>query len=423
MIHKKEYVKDLIRKQRAGDLTPMEEALLDVAKRMYGDETWNQLLDDARGRQGATDRPGLANWKPDFSEIVERARRRKRVRERTAAMYRYGTIAAAMLIVLVGFYAYHRWEATRMAPTGLCADMPRNMVLPVAEFASTIRYGEAGVTPVVAGQQGHIARMGNLDVVRNGAGTLVVSEMREATTADTVGHPSLRFVTAPFQQCEVLLPDGTRVRLNAGSTLTYPLLLPEPDVCYMRIEGEAQVSVPAGAAARVVVETVNSQIQAAQGEFAVLATAAETRVTLLDGQLSIISMQRKERKVVKQRGGQATVRWIHELDGTLTESLYYRETENADEAVAWTKASRRYRDASLREYVADVSRWYGIKVKDIHCIPAWMRVDAMICYRAPLEEALAVVVKAGLQVNRYKEMYSFCDSDDMFRPVMANRVK
>ncbi|MEC3879322.1 FecR family protein [Parapedobacter sp. 10938] len=301
--------------------------------------------------------------------------------------------------------------------------MPRNMVLPVAEFASTIRYGEAGVTPVAAGQEGPIARVGNLDVVRNAAGTLVVSEVREATAADTVGHPSLHFVTAPFQQCEVLLPGGTRVRLNAGSELNYPLLLPGPDVCYVRIEGEAQVSVPAGAAARVVVETVNSQVQAVQGEFAMLATAAETRVTLLDGALSVISKQQREHRLVEQRGGQATVRWVHELNGTLTESLYYRKTGNAEEAIGWTKASRRYREASLREYVADVSRWYGIKVKDIHCIPASMRVDAMICYRAPLGEALAIVVKAGLQVNRYKGMYSFCDSDDMFRPVMANRTR
>src|SRR5690606_24144038 len=118
----------------------------------------------------------------------------------------------------------------------------QDMVAPVAEFASTIRYGEAGVIPVAAGQKGPVARVGNLDIVRNAAGTFVVSEVREATAADTVGHPSVRFVTGPFQQCEVLLPGGMRVRLNAGSTLTYPLLLPEPDVCYVRISGEAYVS-------------------------------------------------------------------------------------------------------------------------------------------------------------------------------------
>src|SRR5690606_2281365 len=217
----------------------------------------------------------------------------------------------------------HRWQQ-RPTPNGLCADMPRNSTLPVAQFASSIRYGEAGVV-VSAAQQGHIARVGNLEVVRDAAGVLVVTEVQEATAADTVGQPYVRFVTAPFQQSEVLLPGGVRVRLNAGSTLSYPLLLPEPDVCYMEIAGEAQVVVPADAAtARVVVATVNSQVQVVQGEFAVLATAAETRVTLLDGQFSIISKQRKEHKLVKRRGDEATVRWTHELNGTLTETLDYR---------------------------------------------------------------------------------------------------
>src|SRR5690606_14456829 len=422
MIHKKEYVKDLIRKQQSGDLTPTEEALLKVAERIYGDESWNRLLDEALGRQGLASRPGLADWKPDFSEIVERARRRKWVRERTDAITRYGMVAAAMLIVLAGFYAYQRLRAP-MVPSGLCADMPRDMPLPVAEFASAIRYGESETVAVPAARQGHIAQVGNLDIARDAAGTLVVSQMRTATAADTVGHPSVRFVTAPFQQSEVLLPSGVRVRLNAGSTLTYPLL-PEPDVCYVRISGEAFVSVPEDVSTdRGVVGTVNSQVHVVQGEFAVLATAAETRVTLLDGQLSIISKQQQEHRLVKRRGGEATVKWVYELDGRVTESLDYRKTRKADEAIAWTKASRRYRNASLREYVADVSRWYGIKVKDIHCIPAAMRVDAMICYRAPLEEALAVAVKAGLQVNRTNGMYSFCDGDEAFRPVMANRER
>ncbi|MEC3879144.1 hypothetical protein [Parapedobacter sp. 10938] len=126
---------------------------------------------------------------------------------------------------------------------------------------------------------------------------------------------------------------------------------------------------------------------------------------------------------MERRGGEATVRWIYELNGTLTETLHYEKKGKADEAIAWTKASRRYRNASLREYVADVSRWYGIRVKDLHCIPASMRVDAMICYRAPLEEALSIAAKAGLQVIRTNGMYSFCDSDDPLRPATASRER
>lgn len=420
MIHKAEYVKELIRKQQDGPLTPLEAALLRLARKIHGEEEWQRLVADASGeREGGLPDDPLRGWEPDFAEIVQTAHRRRRVNAVVSAIARYGMVAAAMLTVFIGYHVYHRFLAP-MDPGGICADLPRNTVIPASEFALVIRYGDTASVPVEAGARGRMAQVGNLEIHRDGGGTLVVRAVRQATAADTVGNPSVRFITVPHQQCEVLLPDGTRIRLNAGSVLEYPLLAPEPGTIHAHISGEAFVRVPQkGEQRRMVVETPNGRLQTPHGDFAVVATSWDTRATLLAGDLSGMGKQGKGQMTLDKRGNQIHIKTIRELNGEVRDAFYFRRGGRAEAAIAWTKATRDYRNAPLREFVEDISRWYGFRVQDIHCIPESMRVRAAICYRAPLEDALAVVNKAGLKVYQSNGVYSFCESDNVLKPSVA----
>jgi len=425
MIHKKEYVRELIRRNLEGTLTTGEAALLKAAWRIYGREEWLQLLfaalDEVNQKESSEKEPAGQREisQPVLAKILEAVRRKRRRKTRVDRVIRYGMIAAAMLIVYIGFSVYNGLKQADQ-PTGLCTDIPDDMEIPVSEFATIIQYGDSTSIPVAAGMQGRIAQVGNLEITRDRLGTLVLTALRPASAADTVGHPAIRFMTAAFQQSEVRLPDGSLVRLNAGSVLTYPLFIPDRAVSHVGVSGEVIVKVPKKPTdERLVVETVNSQMQTESGQFAVLATAYDTRVTLVEGDLSVTSKQQMEQQMLTRSGSQAIIKWTHELNGSTTESLFYQRKSKIEEATGWKKASRRFRNVSLRDYVTDVSRWYGIKVKDIHCIPASIRVSTMICYRAPLDEALAVAQKAGLRVHMANGMYSFCDSDDAFKPTMA----
>ncbi len=169
----------------------------------------------------------------------------------------------------------------------------------------------------------------------------------------------------------------------------------------------------------MVIGTANGQLHTSRADFSVRARQGDTRVTLLDGGLTAMARLGELRRTMDRRGSRVHISTIRELGGSITDSLVYERRGDPDAAIAWTKATRRYRNASLREFVADMGRWYGIRVKDIHCIPPSMRVTAALCYRAPLEEALAVVGRAGLRVHRVDGVYSFCDSDDGFNPAVA----
>ncbi|WP_257666774.1 hypothetical protein [Parapedobacter tibetensis] len=56
-------------------------------------------------------------------------------------------------------------------------------------------------------------------------------------------------------------------------------------------------------------------------------------------------------------------------------------------------------------------RWYGVRFKNLHCIPESKRVSASICYRAPLTDVLAAINKAGVRVYQSNGEYSFCEPD------------
>ncbi len=422
MIHNTEYVRGLIRKSMDGSLTAQEAALLRVARKIYGKEEWQHLVLEALEELNSEQPPArLEAARPDFAKIVETARRRKRMDTVVAMAAKYGMVAAAMVIVLVGYQLYQR-SSTPKGHTAVCVDLPMDMEIPVSEFASTIHYGDSLDIPIAARTSGHIAQFGNIEVSRDETGALVLIETRKATAVDTLGNPSIRFVTGPLQQCEVLLPDGTRIRMNAESELNYPLHATTPEISYAWVSGETYVRVPRKRGGdRVVIETANSQLHTAHGDFAIRALLGNTKVTLLDGDVTAITKRGGLLRNMGRRGNEVQVKTIRELNGNLVDSLVYRRRGNPEMAIAWTKAGRHYRDAPLREFVADMSRWYGIQVKDIHCIPESMRVSATVCYRAPLDEALAVVNKAGLRVHRTNGMYSFCDPDDGFRPALAQQ--
>lgn len=76
----------------------------------------------------------------------------------------------------------------------------------------------------------------------------------------------------------------------------------------------------------------------------------------------------------------------------------------------WTKAVRLYRNVSMREFVYDMARWYGIQFEDIRCIPVNAKVNMTMCYRSDPAELIEFIRNSGIPVIEHKYYYSFCDS-------------
>lgn len=221
----------------------------------------------------------------------------------------------------------------------------------------------------------------------------------------------ITFKTGVQQQAMVELPDGTYIRLNAQSTLQYA---PEKQKTeQLRVQGEAYVQRPARRNTDpLMIGTYNGFVTSFHGDFALLSLKNVTRAATLNGELSLHANSRKETLQLECYGAQGAVaRFVNKRDGEEKDSLLYGVHKDPDALLRWTKAVRSYRNIPLREFVGQMSRWYGFQVKDYSCLPADKRITTTVCYRKDREVVFAAIREAGVSLYESKGMISFCPED------------
>ncbi|SEL57332.1 FecR domain-containing protein [Parapedobacter koreensis] len=413
MIQNAEYVKELIRKDMEGTLTQSEHALLMVAEKLHDEDEWFRMTVDVLCE--LDDLPGvrLKEWRPDFASIRAKA---DRWRRRKSAMVLLGKTAGTVgILALLGCIVYYTIAEHHGARLGDCTSITASGDLPASEFACVVQWGDTASLTVDRSSRGRLGRIRNIEVWRQPDGVLALIPTREAMASDTVGYPAIRIVTAAHQQCVVQLPDGSHIRLNAGSSLDYPLWNMDKEVTYARLMGQAWVQLrekeKSQRPVRLVIETANSQLQSSEGEYMVSATRRDTKTVLLNGRLVAFAREGSGPK----EGRELIIpgEYVHHencctpADGTIMTRTHEGCTD-IGQALVWTKATRHYRNAPLREFVADMSRWYGIKVENLNCVPDGPRVTASVCYQAPVEEIYGYIHQAGVFMYEGDGMISFC---------------
>jgi hypothetical protein len=177
----------------------------------------------------------------------------------------------------------------------------------------------------------------------------------------------------------------------------------------VQISGEAHIEMPDKGKPRLIVETCNSQLQTVGSDFAVCALPGYTKATLISGSLVTFSRGGMHSKVLDCRGDQTIVKSYATTHNAKGDSIFFKRNSNVRQALVWTKATRHYRNVSIREFVLDMSRWYGFRVENPNCIPGQLRINTSICYRASQQQVYAEIRKAGIAVYEKGGMISFCN--------------
>ena len=423
MIHKPEYVKELMRKQLEGSLTPIEAAQLEAARKIYDDGEFIRMASEVlRATEGERSDDPLKDWRPDFVRIKETAERGRRNRNGQLLMFlKVGGVAAAvvLLVLLIGHLTGGRQPLFDL-PEGECASLPRDMDIPASEFACTVRWGDSSEVRIGSGDSGGITQIGTIAVSKNRKGILKLTRLAQAWDTDTGIH-DISVATSARQQCIVELPDGVRVRLNAGSELRVPLSRSEGGSMRVRLMGQAYVQIPGrNSKLGYVIETSNSLLESYGGDFTVLALEGYTRTLLMGSRLVVRTGKEKQHLELDCYGALGVVVSYPRLKkGVSTDSLFYSPDGRPNEELAWTKAIRTYEDVPLRQFVAETSRWQGFRVKNFNCIPANARISTSVCYKAPMNEVFAAIRDAGVTLYESKGMVSFCDPDKEYHNSVA----
>ncbi|QNK63688.1 FecR domain-containing protein [Pedobacter sp. PAMC26386] len=154
-------------------------------------------------------------------------------------------------------------------------------------------------------------------------------------------------------QYQLLLADGTKIWLNANSSLTFPTAFPGSER-QVKLTGEAYFEVAKDPSKAFIVETTQTEIKVLGTHFNIMAYADEKsqQTTLLEGAVEI---SKGIRKSVLKPGQQATTASSSGL-------INIQDLENATEAIAWKNGYFQFEKSDLHSLMRQISRWYATDV-------------------------------------------------------------
>ncbi|HEX9513053.1 MAG TPA: FecR domain-containing protein [Puia sp.] len=191
-------------------------------------------------------------------------------------------------------------------------------------------------------------------VLTEGAAVVANAHGRLAYNAGTASTSETIYNTLTTQrgnQYQLTLPDGTRVWLNAASSITYPTRFTGISRT-VSITGEAYFEIAKNPSQPFHVKADGLEVAVLGTRFNINTYPDEpaSRTTLVDGSVRVTSGQTSR---VLEPGQQA-----HIKDG-----IQLVSNADIEQALAWKNGLVKLTGASIREVMRQVSRWYDVDVE------------------------------------------------------------
>jgi hypothetical protein len=288
---------------------------------------------------------------------------------------------AASITLIIGFSLYsvftNRYKVVpKMVKTQL-HDVPpggNNAVLTLANGAKIILNNA---------KKGLLTRQGNVKVSKTTEGLLVYKTNRDDTASDDAQFNTIN--TPKGGQYEVILPDGTKVWLNALSYLRFPANF-SGKTRQVEISGEAYFEVARNPAKPFIVKSTRAEITVLGTHFNVndYPDEAFSKTTLLEGSVKI----KGKRSVGTLKPGDQAL---------LNEGVEMKIAKDVDldEAVAWKNGIFEFNKADITSIMRQTSRWYDIEVS-YASPPSQVLYKGRISRNVNLSEMLSMIKYMGI---------------------------
>ena len=353
-----EHIRILAAKKLKGTISPEEDAQLEE---WYSQEPGNQMIWDSKGDSRIEIKDRL------FTGIQRRAGIHKR--------RRHWAVAAAVL-VLMGTGAGLFIAREKSTPHSIAADIPpgRN--------GAILTLGNGARILLDSVSSGNVAVQGSTSILKSDGQVAYVPGLTGSKTPIVYNMIS----TPRARQYHIVLPDGTRVWLNAASTLQYPTSFSGTER-KVTLTGEAYFEVSQN-------PRQPFNVVAGPAKITVLGTSMdvmnypenrEVTTTLLEGSVSVSNGQTKK---ALRPGEQA---------GVGPAQVSVKEVDTAD-AIAWMKGKLSTGEVDVKTLMYEIGRWYDVDVSFEGKAPD-KRFWGLIGRNVYLSDVLQVLNASGISVR------------------------
>ncbi|AXY73702.1 FecR family protein [Paraflavitalea soli] len=262
--------------------------------------------------------------------------------------------AAAVLLLAVSLIVLQTNTATRSTKsTQQVADLPP---------------GKSGaILTLTNGTQLVLDSLGNGIIARDGGSETVLHDGKliynvRSNNSQEIGFNEM--TTPKGRNFRVELPDGTVVWLNAASSIRYPTAF-TGDKREVTIKGEAYFEVMKNARMPFVVHVDNrADIEVLGTHFNVEAydNMATIKTTLLEGSVKVGSRPRQESGAAGNTASQQSAILKPGQQAQVEEGVQVVNNIDTSKVMAWKNGLFNFEDATLKEVMKQLERWYDIEV-------------------------------------------------------------
>jgi len=248
------------------------------------------------------------------------------------------SIAASLLVLLsVSLYLY-----LNQSPMSLEQAAIKSGIKPGGNKAYLTLADGTRITLTEA-KNGELAQQSGISITKTADGTIVYTAVEQSSDPAS----SNTFETPKGGQYQLQLPDGSKVWLNAASSLTYPTSFAALKERRVSLKGEGYFEISKDAEKPFIVQTGVQEVKVLGTHFNIDAYETAIKTTLIEGSVKI---RTKTEEKTLHPGEQSSAR-ADQIDVQAAD-LY--------QAMAWKNGDFVFEGASLGSIMNQISRWYNV---------------------------------------------------------------
>lgn len=195
--------------------------------------------------------------------------------------------------------------------------------------------------------EGNLTTQGNTSIIKLKTGMLAYNAGKQMPENGEILYNTIR--TPRGGQYQVELPDGTRVWLNAASSITFPTFFNKERL--VKLSGEAYIEVAQDKSKIFKVEANGTTIQVLGTIFNVNSYPDEpaTFTTLIEGGIKV---GKNGQSIILRPGEQAVA----------TDSIALNKSIKLNQVLAWKNGLFNFQDKKLDEVMRQLARWYDLDI-------------------------------------------------------------
>jgi transmembrane sensor len=352
----KDKINHLLLRFEQGDMSDIETeellGLIDQAEAQVG-----LAISERLDQQMPANHLDMGEWEAVLEKIVSV----DRVVPKKKLVVPYLRWAAAAVLFLTMGLGYHFLQQSKLKNS------------PGSKYTNDIKPGKNDAVLTLAdgskisltdARQGELIKSKGISIVKAANGQLIYTIDSAALKTGT-DHPELAYntITTPKGgEYQINLPDGTKVWLNAASSLKFPQTFTHLNERRVELSGEAYFEVFKNKKQPFKVLTPGfgggraqeTEVLGTHFNISAYADDAETKTTLLEGSIRVKDPQKSSKRdaVILVPGQQAI----------LSNDQWNTINVDTEEAIAWKRGTFMFANADIESIMRKISRWYNVEV-------------------------------------------------------------